>query len=78
MVQPEPGKQFTVTDGPASPRRRGEVAMYLDGRWHSIALGEAPSGVTPADRQTTTGQHPGMERSIAISRPGGNVGARRK
>jgi len=44
------GKQFTVTDGPAIPRRRGEVAMYLDGRWHSIALGEAPSGLTPAER----------------------------
>jgi uncharacterized RmlC-like cupin family protein len=25
--------------------------------------------VTPADRRTTTGQHPGMERSIAISKP---------
>lgn len=25
--------------------------------------------VTPADRHTTTGQHPGMERSIAISKP---------
>jgi uncharacterized RmlC-like cupin family protein len=25
--------------------------------------------VTPADRHTTIGQHPGMERSIAISKP---------
>jgi uncharacterized RmlC-like cupin family protein len=25
--------------------------------------------ITPADRHTTVGQHPGMERSIAISRP---------
>ena len=25
--------------------------------------------ISPADRQTTVGQHPGMERSIAISRP---------
>jgi uncharacterized RmlC-like cupin family protein len=25
--------------------------------------------VTPADRRTTIGQHPGMERSIAISTP---------
>lgn len=24
--------------------------------------------ISPADRQTTTGQHPGMERSIAISK----------
>jgi uncharacterized RmlC-like cupin family protein len=31
--------------------------------------------VTPGDRQTTTGQHRGMERSIAISRP--TVGAHR-
>ena len=44
------GKQFTVTDGPATPRRRSEVAMYLDGRWHSIALGEASSSLTPAER----------------------------
>jgi uncharacterized RmlC-like cupin family protein len=31
--------------------------------------------IRPADRQTTIGQHPGMERSIAISAP--TVGARR-
>ena len=31
--------------------------------------------ITPADRHTTIGQHPGMERSIAISRP--TVGAER-
>ena len=31
--------------------------------------------VTPADRVTTVGQHPGMERSIAISRP--TVGSER-
>jgi len=31
--------------------------------------------VTPAERVTTVGQHPGMERSIAISRP--TVGSER-
>ncbi len=31
--------------------------------------------ITPTDRHTTVGQHPGMERSIAISRP--TVGADR-
>ena len=31
--------------------------------------------VTPADRHTSVGQHPGMERSIAISRP--TVGSER-
>ena len=44
------GTQFTVTDGPAIPPRRGEVAMYLDGRWHSIALGDPSSNLTPAER----------------------------
>jgi uncharacterized RmlC-like cupin family protein len=31
--------------------------------------------ISPADRQTTTGQHAGMERSIAISKP--TVGSER-
>jgi uncharacterized RmlC-like cupin family protein len=31
--------------------------------------------ITPTDRHTTVGQHPGMERSIAISRP--TVGSER-
>jgi len=31
--------------------------------------------ITPADRHTTIGQHPGMERSIAISNP--TVGSER-
>jgi uncharacterized RmlC-like cupin family protein len=31
--------------------------------------------ITPADRHTTIGQHPGMERSIAISKP--TVGSER-
>ena len=43
-------KRFTVTDGPASPARKGEVAMFLDGRWHTIALGDAQVGARSADR----------------------------
>src|SRR4051812_14464855 len=35
--------QFNVEEGPASPVRRGDVAMYLAGRWHTIRLGDAPS-----------------------------------
>jgi uncharacterized protein (DUF1015 family) len=42
--------QFTVRDGPALPSRKGEVTMYLDGRWHTIVLGEAPAAVSPAER----------------------------
>ena len=43
-------EQFTVKDGPPTPQRRGEVSMFLDGRWHTVALGEAPPGVAAADR----------------------------
>jgi uncharacterized protein (DUF1015 family) len=38
-------ERFPVADGPAAPRRKGEVSMYLGGRWHAIDLSRA----TPAD-----------------------------
>ena len=34
-------QQFPVTDGPAQPRQKGEVAMYLDGQWYSLDLSAA-------------------------------------
>jgi len=37
-------QQFRVTDGPARPRHKGEVGMYLDHQWYSIDLAGAPSG----------------------------------
>jgi uncharacterized protein (DUF1015 family) len=43
-------EQFTVTEGPATPARKGDVAMFLDGRWYTIALGDAPASLSPADR----------------------------
>jgi uncharacterized protein (DUF1015 family) len=43
-------EQLTVESGPATPVRRGEVAMFLDGRWHTIVLGAAPRGLEAADR----------------------------
>ncbi len=36
---------FSVSEGPAAPRRKGEVAMYSAGRWYTIDLSRA----TPAD-----------------------------
>jgi uncharacterized protein (DUF1015 family) len=39
-----------VAPGPAVPRRRGEVGMYLDGAWYAIDLGTAPSNLPAADR----------------------------
>jgi uncharacterized protein (DUF1015 family) len=40
---------LTVTDGPASPARKGEVAMFLGGVWRTITLGTPPSGTSAAD-----------------------------
>ncbi len=39
-----------VMHGSDTPAGRGEVALYLDGRWHAIRLQPAPSGAAPADR----------------------------
>jgi uncharacterized protein (DUF1015 family) len=41
--------RFTVSNGPATPRSRGQVAMFLDGSWHTIVLGDADGG-DPASR----------------------------
>jgi uncharacterized protein (DUF1015 family) len=30
--------KLAVSDGPARPAKRGDVSMYLGGRWHTIAL----------------------------------------
>jgi uncharacterized protein (DUF1015 family) len=43
-------EQFEVKEGPAAPSRKGQVAMFLDGRWHTIDLGEAPRELRAADR----------------------------
>src|SRR4029453_7954198 len=46
--------RFMIADGPSSPARRGDVSMFLEGRWHTIALGEAPATATPAERLDVT------------------------
>ena len=43
-------ERFVVTEGPATPGRRGDVAMFLDGRWRTIALGDPPTSLEGADR----------------------------
>jgi len=44
------GDKFDVKDGPAAPARKGHVAMFLDGAWHTIDLGDAPRDAGAADR----------------------------
>ena len=36
------GERFTVTSGPATPARRGEIAMYLARQWYTLVAREAP------------------------------------
>jgi len=43
-------ERCVVKDGPATPARKGEVAMFLDGRWHTLVLGDVPRDLSPADR----------------------------
>jgi len=43
-------KRFSVRTGPASPARKGEVAMFLDGEWHTIVLGDSQATARSADR----------------------------
>jgi uncharacterized protein (DUF1015 family) len=43
-------KRFTIKIGPALPARKGEVAMFLDGHWHTIVLGGPQAGARSADR----------------------------
>ena len=50
-------ERFAITDGPAVPAHKGEIAMFLDGRWYTIALGEAPPGLEPADRLDVSRLH---------------------
>jgi uncharacterized protein (DUF1015 family) len=42
-------ERFTVIDGPATPKARGQVAVFVGGSWRTIVLGEADGG-DPASR----------------------------
>jgi uncharacterized protein (DUF1015 family) len=43
-------ERLTVADGPATPHRHGDVAMFLGGRWHTLRFGDAPAGLAAVDR----------------------------
>jgi uncharacterized protein (DUF1015 family) len=36
------GGRFTIAPGPAAPAQRGDVAMYIDGAWHTLRPHTAP------------------------------------
>ena len=60
--------QFRVTDGPARPRHKGEVSMYLDGQWYAIDLaGAAPEDDTRASTlDVALLQHHVLEKLLKI------------
>ena len=76
------GTATSTTFGPGSATRRSSSPTRPSSCASGSALVERLDGsglmatrITPADRLTTIGQHAGMERSIAISRP--TVGSER-
>ena len=42
--------QFAVNEGPATPATKGQISMFLDGRWYTIDLGEAERDARATDR----------------------------
>jgi uncharacterized protein (DUF1015 family) len=42
--------RFEIIDGPATPVRRGHVAVFVAHRWYTLLLGEPPAAVSPAGR----------------------------
>ena len=44
------GERCVVKDGPATPTRKGDVAVFLGDHWRTVELGAPPAGLGPADR----------------------------
>ncbi|HKE86254.1 MAG TPA: DUF1015 family protein [Vicinamibacterales bacterium] len=42
-------ERFTIKAGPPAPERRGEVAIFVDGRWHTIVLRTPGPEASPMD-----------------------------
>ena len=42
LLLEEVRRRFVVSEGPAVPEHRGQVAMFLGERWHTITMGDAP------------------------------------
>ena len=41
------GERFDVTAGPATPRTRGDIAMYFKGAWHTLRTRTRPAASDP-------------------------------
>jgi uncharacterized protein (DUF1015 family) len=50
-------QRLTVKPGPATPARKGDVAMFLDGAWHTIEMTPAPAGTDAAGQLDVSRLH---------------------
>ena len=50
-------ERLAVTAGPPAPTKHGEVSMYLDGQWHTVALGGVPASLMPDERLDVSRLH---------------------
>ncbi len=50
-------QRLTVNTGPATPARKGEVAMFLGGAWHTLEMTPAPAGTDPAGQLDVSRLH---------------------
>jgi uncharacterized protein (DUF1015 family) len=50
-------QRLDVETGPSKPARKGEVAMFLAGAWHTIELSAAPPGTDPAGQLDVSRLH---------------------
>jgi len=61
-------ERFPVVEGPAAPRRKGEVSMYLAGRWYALDISRA----RPEDASRASGldvallQHHVMQELLGV------------
>jgi uncharacterized protein (DUF1015 family) len=50
-------QRLTLKPGPATPARKGEVAMFLGGAWHTLEMTPAPAGTDPAGQLDVSRLH---------------------
>jgi uncharacterized protein (DUF1015 family) len=50
-------QRLTVKAGPGMPARKGEVAMFVGGVWHTLEMTPAPPGTDPAGRLDVSRLH---------------------
>ena len=51
------GQRLTVKSGPATPARKGDVAMFVGGNWHTLEMSPAAAGTDPAGQLDVSRLH---------------------